>query len=205
MQPPSPNFCRSECAGCASVSIWASAAHRGAFSSSNAAMIARLTTLDPIQIKPLMEASQREGFRFLTRLCEEWASGTNRFEQPGEALFGVSDGGGLLGVGGINHQNESTGRLRRFYILPSHRRRGLGHRLLHHILSHAAEHFRWVVLRTDTDAADRFYRACGFTRIQDSGHATHRIELVRAEPGAPSYGDPAPAPEASDTVEGRHR
>ena len=135
-------------------------------------MIARLTTLDPVRIKPLAEASQREGFRHLARLCEEWASGTNRFEQPGEALFGVCVGVALLGVGGINRQDRCTGRLRRFYIHPSHRRRGWGRRLLHHILGHAASHFRWVVLRTDTDAADRFYCACGFARIQDlcNGH-----------------------------------
>ena len=168
-------------------------------------MIARLTTLDPVRIKPLTEASQREGFRFLARLCEEWASGANRFEQPGEALFGVCVGGELLGVGGITRQNESTGRLRRFYILPFHRRRGWGRRLLHHILSHAAEHFRWMVLRADTDAADRFYRACGFTRIQGLCDATHGIELVRAEPARHLMAAPRPRQRIRTSRRGRHR
>ena len=146
-------------------------------------MIVRLTRLDPVQMEPLLEASQREGFRFLARLWDEWARGTNRFEQPGEGLFGLVASGELVGVGGINRQNRSTGRLRRFYILPLHRRRGWGSRLLRHILSYAAGHFRWIVLRTDKASADRFYRACGFRRIRDSRDATHRRELARAEPG----------------------
>jgi len=144
-------------------------------------MIQRLTALDPVQIEPILTASQREGFRFVVRLCEEWASGVNRFEGPGEALFGVFVGEDLVGIGGLNRQPGGMGRLRRFYILPSYRRQGWGRRLLRHILTHAADHFRCVVLRTDTDSADQFYRACGFARAQDAGDATHRIELASAE------------------------
>lgn len=151
-------------------------------------MIQRLTALDVTQVGPLVVESQREGFRFLARLGEEWGSGANRFEQPGEALFGIFVGDQLIGVGGINRLNESTGRLRRFYILPTHRRRGWGRRLLRHILHHAAGHFRLVVLRTETNSGDRFYKACGFTRIGDSLDPTHRIELPRAEPAAPPNG-----------------
>jgi len=114
----------------------------------------------------------------MPRLCNEWGSGTNRFDQAGEALYGVFADSGLVGVGGVNRQDESTGRLRRFYILPSHRRRGCGRALLNRILSDAAVHFRWVVLRTDTDSADLFYCACGFARIHGICNATHRIEVA---------------------------
>lgn len=140
-------------------------------------MIERLTTLDPSRIDELLSAGRREGFLFLERLREEWQNGSNRFNKPGEALFGLSVDGELVAIGGINRQDDSTGRLRRFYVLPSSRRRGLGTRLLNHILDHAAGHFRRVVLRTDTDAADRFYLGHGFIRMQDSSDATHEIEL----------------------------
>ena len=143
-------------------------------------MITQLTSLDPVQMEPLLTASQAEGFRFVARLCDDWANGTNRFDQPGEALFGVFVDSRLVGVGGINRQNESTGRLRRFYVLPSHRRQGWGRRLLNHILSGAAAHFRYVVLRTDTDSADLFYRACGFTRVAGLPDATHRIDSAQS-------------------------
>ena len=165
-------------------------------------MIVRLTAPDLAQIEPLVASSHLEGFRFVKRLCEEWANGANRFDRRGEALFGVCIGGGLVGVGGITRQDDSTGRLRRFYILPSYRRHGWGRQLLHHILVHAAEHFRWVVLRTDTDSADRFYCACGFARIRDLGDATHGIELARTEPGTTPNGGPARVPVNSDATDG---
>ena len=155
--------------------------NRGNLHSANASTIVRLTTLDPTTLHALLTASQREGFRFLERLCEEWENGCNRFDKPGEALFGLSLGAELLAIGGINRQDKSTGRLRRFYVLPSHRRRGLGSRLLRHILTHAAGHFRRVILRTTTDAANRFYLAQGFKRAQDSCDATHGMELPCAE------------------------
>lgn len=118
----------------------------------------------------------------MARLCQEWENGSNRFNKPGEALFGLTVDGELVAIGGINRQDDSTGRLRRFYVLPDHRRRGLGTRLLHHILDHAAGgHFRRVILRTDTDAAERFYLAYGFACIRDSHDATHEIELGKGE------------------------
>ena len=50
-------------------------------------MIVRLIALDMVQMEPLVSESQHEGFQFLARLCEEWASGTNRFSLRGEALL----------------------------------------------------------------------------------------------------------------------
>src|SRR5437667_12634868 len=117
-------------------------------------MIVPFTALQMVQIEPLVSESQHEGFQFLARLCEEWASGTNRCSQRGEALFGLFDSGALIGVGGINRQDASTGRLRRFYISPLHRLRGWGKRLVHHILSHATRYFcqRFPVPRQEHNA-----------------------------------------------------
>jgi GNAT superfamily N-acetyltransferase len=140
-------------------------------------MFERITTLERSRMEPLVLASQREGFRFLTRLCEEWQNGANRFDQAGEGLFGLATDDGLIGIGGLNRIDESTGRLRRFYIMPSQRRHGWGRRLLRHIVEKAAQHYRWIVLRTDTDTGDRFYRACGFTLLGKSEDPTHRLEL----------------------------
>src|SRR5262245_49331409 len=99
----------------------------------NTVTIVRITELDLVEMQRLVAASQQEGFRFLGRLVRDWNSGTNRFDQPGEALYQVNAEAEWVGVGGINRLNESTGRLRRFYILPSYRRRGLGRALLSHI------------------------------------------------------------------------
>jgi GNAT superfamily N-acetyltransferase len=144
-------------------------------------MIRRITTFDPDQMGRLLAESQRESFRFLERLHEEWVSGANRFQKPGEALFGLFAEGEMVGVGGINRVDELTGRLRRFYILPSYRRRGCGRRLLRHILNHAVGHFQYVVLHTETTVGDRFYQACGLTRLPNSHDPTHQMTLPGAE------------------------
>ena len=49
--------------------------------------ITRITDLDTTSLQRLRVESLQEGFRFIERLCEEWASGANRFDAPGEALF----------------------------------------------------------------------------------------------------------------------
>jgi len=141
-------------------------------------MNARITELNMAEVESMVTESQLEGFRFLCRLREDWLSGANRFSKPGEALFGLFDSGALVGMGGVNRQDDRTGRLRRFYVLPAHRRKGNGRWLLQHILRHAANHFRVVVLHTTTETGDCFYCACGFARIPNSVDPTHRIELL---------------------------
>src|SRR5579862_5168647 len=75
-------------------------------------MIQGLTGLASVQVEPILATSQREGCRFVARLCEEWASGVNRFEKPREVFFGVFVGSNLVGIGGLNRQTKGTGRLR---------------------------------------------------------------------------------------------
>lgn len=38
-------------------------------------------------LKPLLEASDQEGFRFLRRLYDDFVSAANRFDRPGEGLL----------------------------------------------------------------------------------------------------------------------
>jgi GNAT superfamily N-acetyltransferase len=140
-------------------------------------------------IGELLAESEQEGFRFVRRAQEEWRSGANTFSQEGEALFGVFEAGCLLAIGGINREPERRGRLRRFYVRRQARGRGIGRRLLRHVLSFARGHYSCVGLRCDTEAADRFYRALGFRRTTSKAGVTHVIELKKA-PNQPS--GPAP-------------
>lgn len=41
----------------------------------------------PAQILVLEKEAIGEGFRFITRLIDEWHSGANRFDAPGECLI----------------------------------------------------------------------------------------------------------------------
>lgn len=64
----------------------------------------------------LREASIGEGHRMLVRLQENWVSGLNRFDRPGEILAGAIADGALAGVCGRNidpfADNAAAGRVR---------------------------------------------------------------------------------------------
>ncbi len=130
-------------------------------------------------IEEFLAESEQEGFRFVRRAQEEWLSGANTFSKEGEALFGVFAGERLLAMGGINRESARHGRLRRFYVRREERRRGIGRQLAQHLLAFASRHYSRVGLRCDTDAADRFYRAVGFSRTSSDAGFTHVIVLTR--------------------------
>jgi GNAT superfamily N-acetyltransferase len=141
--------------------------------------ISRITNLDLAFLQELRTESLREGFRLVERLCEEWASGANRFDAPGEALFlGVADDR-VVGVCGLSRDPYAravrSGRVRRLYVLPTHRRSGVGRSLLEVVIARAREHFN--LLRVRTEAADDFYMALGFRRDVSEAEATHVLEF----------------------------
>lgn len=140
--------------------------------------IVRLHELPLDQLPTLIDESQEDGFWFLQRLRDEWVSGANRFEGIGEALFACFAGPTLVGVGGINRQTSTCGRLRRFYVRRDWRRKGIGRALVGRILSFAALHYAEVVLHTESASADVFYRVLGFSRVPDSNNPTHRIPIT---------------------------
>ena len=145
----------------------------------------------PADLRPLLEASLAEGFRFVERLRDEWTSGVNRFANPGEAFFAARHQACLAGFCGLNRDPFSTdpavGRLRHLYVAARYRRQGVGRALVQHALAGAAEHFALVRVRTDTREADLFYRALGFSRPLSSRDATHELRLGggSATPGEP--------------------
>lgn len=82
--------------------------------------VRRVLGLNEEEIARLIEESEREGFRHLRRLTEEYELGLNRFDGPGEALFGAYDGERMIGIGGLNRDpytsRTQVGRLRRLYV-----------------------------------------------------------------------------------------
>jgi GNAT superfamily N-acetyltransferase len=128
-------------------------------------------------IDELLDESEREGFRFVRRAQEEWFCGANTFSKEGEGLFGVFEKERLVAIGGINRESSHQGRLRRFYVRHEERRKGLGRLLVQHLLQFARRHYSRIGLRCDTNTADQFYRAFGFSRVDSEPDLTHVIEL----------------------------
>ena len=144
--------------------------------------ITQITELPLTEIAPLIEEGEREGFRFLARLRDEWVNGEDRFNQPGEALFLTRCNRKIVGVCGLNRDSRDStrqvGRVRRLYVPQSHRRSGIGRRLIHKVIDAASVHFWELTVRTCSLEADQFYRSLGFKPV-DEEHDTHSLRLER--------------------------
>jgi len=129
--------------------------------------------------------SEAEGFGMLRRLFEEYLAGINRFDRPGEVLYGVFVEGSLVGVGGLNvdpfESAPGIGRVRRVYVSPAHRRGGVGRQLVSAILADAwSAGFCEVRLHTTNPEAVRFYERVGF-RASPGETDMYNIVLPKAD------------------------
>jgi GNAT superfamily N-acetyltransferase len=144
--------------------------------------------VDPVRalplddLAPLVAESEREGWRFVRRLVDEWVAGTNRFDRPGEALFVAWLGESIIGVCGLNADpytaDGATGRVRRLYVLRAYRGRGVGGSLLRAVLTAATGRFKRLRVRTENPEAGRLYRRHGFRPAVGEADCTHTFELV---------------------------
>ena len=145
--------------------------------------IIRLETLDEGDLRPLVDASEREGFRFVRRVEREWAAGKNRFSRPGEALFGAFVGQRLVGLCGLMldpYANQpGVARLRNLYVLPEWRGRGIGEGLTRAVMAASSGGaFTALRLRAATAEASRLYERLGFVAVPAEPECTHRLTLT---------------------------
>ncbi len=142
--------------------------------------ILRVDELPLDAIAPLIAESESEDFRFLTRLRDDWLSGENRFDAPGEALFIARVGNRVVGVCGLNRDpyadSDRIGRVRRLYVAKDQRRAGVARALLARVIAAANDGFLTLHVRTSNPEAQQFYEACGFRPNAGSGH-THLLVL----------------------------
>lgn len=144
--------------------------------------IERLRELPAARLAPLIAESEQAGLRFVSRLAEEWESGRNRFDRPGEALFGALMDEGLVGVCGLNADpyagEPRVGRVRHLYVLIAHRRHGVGRRLVGAVVAAARGPFATLRLSTTNPHAARLYETLGFSRRAGDTHCTHVLEIA---------------------------
>jgi GNAT superfamily N-acetyltransferase len=145
------------------------------------ANVERLSGVPSETLDVLLAESEREGSRFVRRILDEWAAGTNRFDQPGEALFTARLGDRLIGVCGLNVDPyaaaANVGRVRRLYVLSAYRRLGVGRQLVLAVLQAARGRFDVLRLRTTNPEAARLYESLGFTPSATTDDCTHVIDL----------------------------
>jgi GNAT superfamily N-acetyltransferase len=146
-----------------------------------------MTAIQKIELPiPGMESLQSEalaeGFGFIQTLVEQWASAENRFDAPGEILCGHLDHGLLVAVGALNIDpfagDNEIGRIRKIYVRPAWRNKGVGRALVTTLVEEARKSFRAVRLRADNMNAARLYEKIGFAPIE-SPDATHMLIFDR--------------------------
>ena len=132
-------------------------------------------------LEELHAEAKKEGYDFIDTLIDEWASGANRFQAPGEILCGYLDRGRLVAVGGLTIDpfttDPDTGRIRRIYVRSAWRNQGVGRALVSFLVEEARKSFRFVRLRAENASAARLYERIGFIPIDDSG-ATHTLSFA---------------------------
>ena len=131
-------------------------------------------------VERLQQEACGEGYDFIETLVEEWASAENRFDAPGEILCGHLEEGLLVAVGGLNLDpfagRPDMGRLRRVYVRPAWRNKGIGRALVTALVDQARTHFRCVRLRAENADAARLYERLGFSPVQNPD-ATHILSF----------------------------
>lgn len=144
-----------------------------------------MITIHPIELPvPGMEQLRvealQEGFLFIERLWKEWQNGNNRFTAPGEKLCGCMDQAALVAIGGLNQDpfdgSKRIGRIRRVYVRPAWRNKGIGEALVHTLVENARTSFTALHLRTNNPTAARLYERIGFSRSL-ALNATHVLDF----------------------------
>jgi len=138
--------------------------------------IVRLSDLP--DIAALRAAAAAEGYTHMEMLAAHWADATERFDKPGEALFGVFADGELVAIGGVTREpTDPEGdvlRARRLYVMPRYRGAGIGAALVGAIVQQAFQ--TASTLTVGRTKAGEFWRKMGFSSVCDERALSYAIK-----------------------------
>lgn len=134
----------------------------------------------PDRLTSLAGHAEREGIRIVATVVERWRDGTERFDGDGEALLAVVSEDDVVGIGGLSRCPHVAGalRVRRFYVGPMWRRRGVARRLADELIASGWAHTDLLTCNAGASpAAAPFWEAMGFVPVDTAG-----ITHVRRRP-----------------------
>lgn len=120
----------------------------------------------PKGIESLRDAARAEGILLVDRLIGEWDARAQRFDADSECLMAARIGAALAGIGGLTRDPDDSGalRMRRFYVLPEYRRRGIGRALVSALLAEVIPD-RSIGVHVGPPGAFPFWQAVGFAPV----------------------------------------
>ena len=152
-----------------------------------------LSTADPAAAMLLTAYADELDGRGVERECHRTETVASEYVAPQGAFLVVYDGDDAIACGGIRALGDDTAEVKRMYVAPAARGRGIGMRLLLQ-LEQRARALGYKRLRLDTAApleeAHALYRRAGFLEIDDyngNAAASHwfekQLEPASASPG----------------------
>ena len=152
-----------------------------------------LATSDPAAAALLSAYANELDERQVDRDCHRTETVASEYEDPHGRFLVVYEDGDAVACGGIRSLGDGTAEVKRMYVAPSARGRGLGSQVLSR-LEDEARALGYARLRLDTAAplteAQNLYRSAGFREIDDyngNGAASHWFEKELSAPAAPGW------------------
>jgi GNAT superfamily N-acetyltransferase len=128
--------------------------------------IVRIVDALPEHFEILRLSAFDEGWHHLHRLVEEWSSGATHYDADGEALLTAFDDGVIAAVGAVCIEPKSVDgparRLRRFYVAPQFRRRGIGRTLATALMQQGWAAAPLLTVHAPKQDSIRFWESLGF-------------------------------------------
>jgi len=123
----------------------------------------------PVGFQNLMQRSRDEGIKNMSMLQDNWLSGAERFNKNGAALFGAFFESELIGLGGTTKELGYTApamRMRRLFVLPHWRRKGVAGLIAHHCMDWGLQSAKTLTCNAQaSDAAAPFWERMGFEPV----------------------------------------
>jgi len=131
----------------------------------------------------LRSEADAEGIRNATRLEADWESSAERFDKLGEILLAGFDSETLVAIGGLTIEPDSTVkalRLRRLYVRPAWRNRGIGRAVATALVEHGFSFVELLTLNAGVPGAGGFWEALGFGRVVHESRTHERPRSARS-------------------------
>lgn len=135
-------------------------------------MVVPAGPLIPDGLTSLAGHAEREGIRIVATVLERWSDGTERFDGDGEAILAAVSRDEAIGIGGLSRCPHVEGalRVRRFYVAPTWRRRGVARSLATELIAAGWAHTDLLTCNAGAStAAAPFWEAMGFVPVDTDG------------------------------------